>query len=87
MAHSPLPTELCSKLDCFAVRRMTSCAMTQRTKSKKAAAQATLASVTKEMARPRFAESAREEEDEARRSVAKHESSIPVHVGAPEAEK
>ena len=37
--------------------------MTEKMKSKKEIARATLASVTKEMAQPRFAESAREEEE------------------------
>jgi len=37
--------------------------MTKKKKSKKESARATLASVTKEMAQPRFAESARKEED------------------------
>jgi hypothetical protein len=37
--------------------------MTKKKKSKKQSARATLASVTKEMAQPRFVESARKEED------------------------
>jgi hypothetical protein len=37
--------------------------MTKKKKSKKESARATLASVTKEMAQPRFAESARKQED------------------------
>ena len=48
--------------------------MSRKTKSKKVVAQVTLANVMKEMRRPLFAESAREEEDEANRRVAKHES-------------
>ena len=39
--------------------------MTKKNKSKKETARATLANVTKEMAQPRFAESARKEEEEA----------------------
>jgi hypothetical protein len=41
-------------------------------KSKKQEDKATLASITKEMARPRFAESARKEEEEANHRVMKH---------------
>lgn len=58
--------------------------MTKKKKSQEEFARATLASVTKEMARPRFAESARKEEEEANHRVAKHESfSTFLHVGAP----
>jgi hypothetical protein len=42
-------------------------------KSKKQRDKATLASVTKEMAEPRFAESARKEEEEASHRVMKHD--------------
>jgi hypothetical protein len=49
----------------------------KRKQSKKRQDKATLARVTKEMARPRFAESARKEEEEANHRVNKHESFIP----------
>jgi hypothetical protein len=42
---------------------MTSCIVTKKRNSDREVGRATLASVTKEMARPRFAESAREEEE------------------------
>ena len=54
---------MCLERDCIASRRMASSIMTEKRKSKKEVARATLASVTKEMARPRFAESARKEEE------------------------
>jgi hypothetical protein len=44
--------------------------MTKKKKSKSESARATLASVTKEMAQPRFAESARKEEDANRHALA-----------------
>lgn len=75
--HRPAQAELCIKLNCIVSRRMTSSAMNQKTKSEKDLARATLAKVTREMARPRFAESAREEEEEANRRVGKHESVSP----------
>lgn len=50
--------------------------MAKKKKSKKQSARATLASVTKEMARPRFPESARKEEEEANHRLAKHDSFI-----------
>ncbi len=55
-------TELCSKLDFIAFRRMSSWAMTKN-KSKKESAKATLAGVTKEMAHPRLTESARKDDE------------------------
>jgi hypothetical protein len=48
--------------------------MTKKKKSKEQRNRKTLASVTKEMARPRFAESARKEEEEVNHRVAKHDS-------------
>ncbi|MFZ0787719.1 MAG: hypothetical protein WBP92_14905 [Candidatus Acidiferrales bacterium] len=62
--------ELCSKPDCIARRLMSNWAMTKK-KSRKKFPRATLASITKEMAQPRFAESARKEE-EANHHVAAH---------------
>lgn len=53
--------------------------MTKKKKSKKESAKATLASVTKEMAQPRFAESARKQED-ANRHVTAHRHR---HIVAP----
>jgi hypothetical protein len=64
--------------------------MGEKRKSTKELARATLASVTKEMARPRFAESARKEEEEAHHRVAKHKSvsfSTSLQVGAPPCER
>ena len=49
----------------------------KRKKLKKQKDKTTLAKVTKEMARPRFAESARKEEEEANHRVSKHNSFIP----------
>jgi hypothetical protein len=54
--------ELCSKPDCIARRSMSLWTMIKK-KSKKEFPRATLASITKEMAQPRFAESTRKEED------------------------
>jgi hypothetical protein len=48
--------------------------MTKKLKSRKKFARSTPASVTKEMARPRFAESARKEEEEANHRAMKHDS-------------
>jgi len=48
--------------------------MTKKKKLNKKLARAELASVTKEMARPRFAESARKEEGEANHRATKHDS-------------
>ena len=44
----------------------------KKKKSKEASASATLASVTKEMAQPRFAESARKVEEDANHEITKH---------------
>lgn len=55
--------KLCSKLDCIASGLLSSWVMSKNKKSKNESARATLASVTKEMAQPRFAGSARKEED------------------------
>ncbi len=52
--------------------------MRKKKKSKKKTARATLASVTKEMAWPRFVESARKEEEEANHRIAKHESFVNI---------
>ena len=54
--------ELCSKPDCIARCFMSSWTMTKK-KVTKEFPRVTLASVTKEMAQPRFAESARKEEE------------------------
>jgi hypothetical protein len=48
--------------------------MTKKKKLNTKIARAALASVTKEMARPRFAESARKEEEEANHRATKHAS-------------
>jgi len=50
--------------------------MTKKKKSRKELARATLAGVTKELARPRFSESARREEEEANHRAAKHDSFV-----------
>jgi hypothetical protein len=48
--------------------------MIKKKKSKKQSDKKTLDRVTKEMARPRFAESARKEEEEANHRLTKHDS-------------
>jgi hypothetical protein len=55
--------------------------MIKKNKSKKAVARATLDSVTKEMARPRFAESCTQEEEEAIHGVAKHHGFVNIEPG------
>ena len=51
---------LCSKPDCLASRRMSSWVVAKKKKKpKQESHRATLASISKEMAQPRFAESAR----------------------------
>jgi hypothetical protein len=62
--------------------------MTKKKEIEEAILRATLASVTKEMARPRFAESARKEEA-ANHRVTKHESfsfSTSLQAGTPQCE-
>ena len=53
---------------------MISLVMIKKKKSKKQGDHKTLDRVRKEMARPRFAESARKEEEEANHRVTKHDS-------------
>jgi len=53
---------------------MTSLIMSKKRKAKEKVARATVASVTKEIAWPRFAESARKEEEEASHRATKHGS-------------
>jgi len=53
---------------------MTPYDMANRKKSKQALARSTLARITKEMARPRVAESARREEEDANHRTMKHDS-------------
>jgi hypothetical protein len=48
--------------------------MVKKKKSKKQSDRETLDRVTKEMARPRFAESARKEEEEANHRLTKHDN-------------
>jgi hypothetical protein len=48
--------------------------MADKKKSKKELSKSTLARTTKEMARPRFAESARREEEDANHRTMKHDS-------------
>jgi hypothetical protein len=48
--------------------------MTKKLKSRKKVARSALATVTKEMARPRFAEAARRDEEEANHRAMKHDS-------------
>jgi len=67
-----LQSRLCPKPDGLASRLMSSWLMASKKKAKKESPRGTLASVTKEMAQPRFAESARREEETNHHVAADH---------------
>jgi septal ring factor EnvC (AmiA/AmiB activator) len=67
-------TELCSNRTVLPRTGEDHRAMTKKKKLNTKIARAALASVTKEMARPRFAESARKKEEEASHRATKHDS-------------